>query len=185
MYQKIQTHKNIIVVGGTYRNLGKTEFICSLLKRFNEKDIVVMKIKTRYPGDGKFHGRGKRLESGYLIRREDSTEGMEDSKRLLDAGASSVLYIRSRAEKLGEAMEEALAATKKQLIICESNSVVDVLSPAAYIMIIGPDRERYKPSSTRLMDKADIIIKSSGMSFDINPEDLNISAEGGKWIIRG
>ena len=172
----------ILVVGGTGRNLGKTEFICRLLSRFLYSNITVIKIKTLYHGDENFHGKGYDMKGDYIIREEFDAGGLEDSRRFLAAGAKSVLYIRSRAEKLGKAVQEALSRISiNQLIIFESNSIVNVLKPAVYIMLAGPDKDKYKPSSRKLIDQADIIIRSSGSGFETEPEDLKISIENNTW----
>jgi hypothetical protein len=177
-----QKKGNILVVGGTGRNLGKTEFICRLVHRFSKTNITVIKIKTLYQGDERFHGKGYDMEDDYIIRKETGGGGLEDSKRFLEAGAKSVLYIRSRADKLGEAVKKALSAiSRNEMIIIESNSVVNVLDPAAYVILADPDKEKHKPGSRKLIDRADIIIKSSGKSFETNPEEIDISIENDVW----
>ena len=74
---------NLLAVGATSRNLGKTEFICRLLERFHKHSIIAIKIKTQYEGDDMFHGKGGRLNEGYIIREENQSRGLDDSKRLL------------------------------------------------------------------------------------------------------
>ena len=100
----IKKYSNILVIGATNRNLGKTEFISRLILRFSEEFITAVKIKTLYPGDKKFHGRDTEAETKFLVRKENS-EGLEDSRRFLAAGAEAVYYIKSPIEMLGTALQ--------------------------------------------------------------------------------
>lgn len=176
---------NILVVGGTNRNLGKTEFICGLLRRFSGREIIVIKIKTLYPDDLAHHGRGTSFIGNYVVREESCSGKLEDSKRFLAAGAYRVFYIKSHAAYLGKAFKEALAGSQKnQLFIVESNSIMEHIRPGAFILLSGPDNTVYKPSSLKYFDKADIVIKSTGNSFETGPEDINLSAGRNEWSIQ-
>ena len=175
---------NLLAVGATNRNLGKTEFICSLLNRFQKYNIIAIKIKTQYKGDERFHGKGERLTEGYIIREEEYTTGIEDSKRFLEAGAIKVYYIKSTIEGLREAVSELKTRyPSSQLFLCESNSLLEYFNPGGFILIEGPEKDKYKPSSLKFQSRANIRIKSDGKKFDIEPESLNKRIEKNKCNI--
>ena len=178
------TLKNLLVVGASNRNLGKTEFICRLIERFQEFEIVAIKIKSIYPGDKKFHGKDLDPGRDYLLRKEDPEIGLDDSKRFISSGAREVFYIKSNYLNLGRALEEVRSEYhKSQLFIAESNSILGYCYPGGFIMINGPDQSKYKPSSLKFIQRADIIINSNGSKFDIDPEDINIRINDNNWIL--
>jgi hypothetical protein len=180
----VKSSSNILTVGATNRNLGKTEFICRLLERFHKKKIVAIKIKTLYTGDSHFHGKGTVLKGNYLIREENFEEGLDDSKRFITAGASKVFYIKSKIDFLEIAIEEILGKfPHDQLFISESNSLLKFHKPGVFIMITGPDQSIYKPSSLEYMEKADLIIKSDGRKFDTDPEEITLMTNKSSWEI--
>lgn len=176
--------KNILAVGATNRNLGKTEFICRLLKRFQDKSIIAIKIKTIYPGDENHHGKGSKFESDFLVRKESKEKGLDDSKRFLFAGAESVYYIKAHIQHLDTAINEVRSKfSDSQLFIAESNSLLKYFQPGGFIMIKGADPKIYKPSSIELMHMADKIVYSDGASFDFTPEEINIHVDKSGWKI--
>ena len=175
---------NLLAIGATSRSLGKTEFICRLLERFHKQSIIAIKIKTQYEGDDRFHGKGGRLNEGYVLREENQSSGLDDSKRLLKSGAKKVFYIKSTIDALGEAVQELKNKyDDSQLFICESNSVLEYYNPGAFIMILGTDKTKYKYSALKFMDRSDIIIKSSGHRFEPDPGDISIRINNYKWTI--
>ncbi len=177
-------HENILVIGASSRNLGKTTLICSLLRRFAEFPLTALKIKTMQEGDETFHGKGSTLEGPYLIREETSLNGTEDSVRLLNAGATQVLYLKTRRDSLRESFQTTLEMIPQgNLVIVESNSLVEIIRPAIYILIKGYDPKLYKPSSLRTEKHADIILKSDGKRFSIDPEHLPVRTSGNRWEI--
>ena len=184
MKQEMIDFKNLLTVGATNRNLGKTEFICQLIKEFRHKSIIALKIKTFYPGDKQSHGKGSGFSGDYLIRKENDETGLDDSKRFLKAGASSVYYIKSRIQDLGKAINEVKSKfPDSQLFIAESNSLLKYYRPGIFIMIQGPDISNYKPSSLKFMDRANRIIKSDGRTFDASPGAIGLQIKNFTWLI--
>lgn len=175
---------NLLVVGATNRNLGKTEFISQLLRRFRDKSIIAIKIKTLYPGDRIHHGSGTEFDGNYLIRKENDIDGLDDSKRFLAAGARTVYYIKSHIQYLDLALEEVRSEYPDyQLFIAESNSLLKYFRPGGFIMIRGTDPTTYKPSSLEYMHLADKTIYSDGSKFDIKPEEIDILVIDSGWVM--
>lgn len=174
--------RKILVVGATSRNLGKTGLVCSLIRRFSDHTVTFLKIKTLREGDQSFHGTGSYPEGNYSIREETGPEKFTDTARILEAGAGQVLYIRAKVIFLKAAFLEALEKIpENHLIIIESNSIVEVVKPAIYILILGPDRAKYKPSSVSTRASADLILHSDGTGYLENPDHLPLSVSAQGW----
>lgn len=168
-----------LVVGASSRNCGKTTFICELLDRFAAYKPIAVKIKTVYPGDDRWHGKGGKLTSPFIIREETVTTGMEDSVRFLQAGAEKVYYIKSHANSLTEAIQLFLKMIpKSRPLIFESNSVRDCIEPSVFLMIIG---STIKPSAKRLKSLVDRTIDTDGAKHNPAPSALNLSWTGEGW----
>ncbi len=174
--------KNLLAIGATNRNLGKTEFICRILERFAKHEIIAIKIKSIYPDDKKFHGKDLDPDNDFLIRKENSVTGLEDSRRFIAAGAKSVYYIKSKIDYLNKAIIDVKSQyPDNQLFVAESNSVLQYFIPGGFLMIKGPNPVDYKPSSLKFMDQANITIKSNGKAFDIMPEKVHIRINNNTW----
>lgn len=175
----MKTLKNLILVGGGSRNLGKTEFVTGLIKKFKfQKPVIGIKIKTLYPNDSFFHGNNHNpLNGNYRITKFSKPENNEDTSRMLRAGAEKVFKIKSKIDFLGEAFHDLLAKEdfSDKIIVCESNSLRDYVVPALFIIILSKETGNIKPSAKRLMKYADKIVYSDGKNFDITPYFFNFT----------
>ncbi|MDR1922528.1 MAG: hypothetical protein LBS31_12435, partial [Candidatus Adiutrix sp.] len=155
--------KNMILIGSTGKNSGKTALAAEFVRRWRDRVPVVALKATTVSRDGGGcpygrHGCGvcSSMEADYLLTREEERDGPKDTSRLLAAGAHQVFWLRSTREALSEAYgrfrEEAL---KGALVICESNSLREYVEPGCFIMMqnaAGPG----KPSSQRVREMADL-----------------------------
>lgn len=177
-----KSFKNILVIGATSRNLGKTTLVCQMIRRFSNNRITALKIKTLRDGDQEFHGRGSFLEVPFLVRDESETGGLNDSALYKAAGAAQVIYIKSKIEFLEEAFQKALEMIpENHLLIIESNSIVELINPGIYILIKGLDPDTYKPSSLTTEKSADIILSSDGRNFSEDPAHLPVGITPLGW----
>ena len=84
----------MIMVGAGDRNAGKTEFACSLIRKFSSQhDIVGIKVTTIEHAHGNCH-RGSEgcgvctaLEGNFCISEETDSQSDKDTCRMLAAGA--------------------------------------------------------------------------------------------------
>ncbi|NOZ35070.1 MAG: hypothetical protein GXO80_07215 [Chlorobi bacterium] len=172
--------KNLLIVGGATRNVGKTTFVVNLLKKFGKNSrIISLKIKTIYPDDNFFHGKDEnplKENEKYRIREINITDNNQDAERMLKAGAHTVIYIKSKIKYLEQAFNEFIKnADNNILIICESNSLRFVIKPAIYLFLKMNNTVEMKPSAEKLINLADKVILSDGQKHDFNFNLLRVN----------
>ncbi|MEA3444556.1 MAG: hypothetical protein U9R19_07490 [Bacteroidota bacterium] len=124
----MNSHKNILLVGGTGRNTGKTSLVCEVIKKFStDYQIIALKITNH------FHSANSK---SFNLLEEKNPAANKDSSRMLLAGASKVFYIESGPDCLKEAFDTFLEKTVPgQIIVCESNGLSEIIKPGIYLMV--------------------------------------------------
>lgn len=180
----------MLMVGAAGRKAGKTEFACEVLRRYAKANPLIGLKVTAVTNPGECCPRGGEgcgvcggLTGPFLITEEDSRDGTKDTSRLLAAGASKVLWLRSLRANL----EEALAALRTQIpkhvgIVCESNSCRLVLEPGLFIVLRQKDRAALKTSCRNVIHLADRICEFDGSAWDLPPK--RVVFVDGRWAIR-
>ena len=167
---------NMILLGATGRNLGKTTLAIHMIEKLKERvPIIAFKVITvRDHGDicprgGKGCGICHGLKDCFDIR-EELGDGEKDTMLLRKAGAQHVYLIRSLKDHVKDAIEKAMTYVPEgNLVICESNSVRTAVDPGLFIMITSPGlEEHYKPTAKEVISKADFVIEQK----DISSEEL-------------
>ena len=157
--------RNLLVVGGTGRNVGKTECICRIIARTCcHATVYALKVSAIYPDEEMYHGCHDEQEKRRLVE-ETRTTGDKDTIRMLRAGAKRVFYLQGTKETIAE----GFAAFYSQVpadgaVICESNSLGDAVTPALAMVVRGVDG-KIKPRSLPLLDRADLVVVSDGKTF--------------------
>ena len=151
----------LVVVGGHSRNIGKTSVVAGLIRRLKHMRWTALKI-TQY-GNGVCANHNATTACGCEPedgREFDLSEEFEptatDSGRFLAAGAERSFWLRSPAGELPRAaglVSKILA--QGDHVIVESNSVVELVTPDVFLMLLDFGCEDFKPSSLRFMDRAD------------------------------
>ena len=137
----------ILSVTGAHSGVGKTTLCSILLKEF------------------KGFGAIKFTKTGLYTSVVDSTEILDkegkDTSIMINAGAESVVWVRSPVENLNDVLGIALRKLSgTRGVVIEGNSPVDFLNPHLVIFIIGEDGE-IKPSALNVSRKADIVVINS------------------------
>jgi hypothetical protein len=150
----------IVCIAGSISNVGKTTFAERLLSRLPGWAAC----KVTVCAEGKDHRcpRGKNdcgvcasLEGNYLIEERDAVIRQEgkDTFRYSQAGASKVIWVKTRYEYLKESVERAqrkLASVPG--IVFEGNHALEVIEPDVAVMLLS-DPPRYKASATSVLHK--------------------------------
>lgn len=154
----------LVVVGGHSRNIGKTSLVVGLIRKLRHRKWTAIKITQYGHGvcsqDGKSCecSAGTDVEHPYSLS-EEYEPSSTDSGRFLAAGAERSFWLRTPAGELSKA-----SATLEKLlrqgdnVIVESNSVVELVKPDVFLMLLDFGCEDFKASSLRLMDRADAYV---------------------------
>ena len=165
---------NVLLVGGTGRNVGKTEFVCNCIKHFSKlNEIIGLKITNH------FH---EEKAKPYKVSEEFNKTSDKDSSRMLRAGASRVFYVQTDSEHLSVSFTTFLnQVPKDSIIICESNALREIIQPSLYFIVKSAFETDIKLSAKTFLKLADKIIISDGNKFDMNIN--RIKYKNKKWEI--
>jgi len=156
---------NMVLIGSTGKNSGKTYFGTKLTKRISEeRKVEVLKIATVCEGATCIYGKEgcgicDKFPGGYKLEEEISSTSGKDTSLYLEAGASRAVLMKSTREAMIEGFEEFLGTVDdNSLIICESNSLGKFVKPGMFVMVQGEGD--IKPSAGEVMEYADIIYEN-------------------------
>ena len=160
------------MIGGTGRNVGKTEFVCQCIKYFSQRfDVIALKVTNH------FHEGEERT---YSMMIEEDSDSHKDTSRMLRAGAKKAWYVQSEHDYLSKAFADfEHEVNKDTLIICESNGLRDIVVPGLFIVVKNTNLPQIKDSAKRLIHLSDKVIVSDGLEFDFLPEEISIVNQ--KW----
>ena len=177
----------MLLIGSAGRNTGKTGLACALVKKFSKScPIVGIKVTTIKARDGQCPrgGRGcgvcSSLDGNFCITEETDRNSRKDTARLLKAGASCVFWLRVMKAYLAEGLTALLDVVGPDtVLVCESNSLRQVVEPAVFLMVSGCNSDVWKGSACAVKQYADRIVMwdDSGFDFDIN----QIKLVNGNW----
>ncbi len=156
----MRKYDNLIIIGGTGRNIGKTTLAEKLIARFSgEVPVTALKIANIKPGDETFHGHDVRIfQDKIRIEKETRTDGHKDSMRFLKAGAAASWYIETEDAYLPETFPEIEKILKEApWVICESNNLRNFVRPAVFVMIRGKEIFSAKKGVDDLLRQADAV----------------------------
>jgi hypothetical protein len=103
-------------------------------------------------------GTGEDPEHPFALSEEYEASGT-DSGRFLAAGAERSFWLRTPSGELSRAsrvIEKILAQNTN--VIMESNSVLELVQPDVFLMVLDFGCEDFKPSSARFLDRADAFV---------------------------
>jgi hypothetical protein len=152
----------LVVVGGHSRNIGKTSVVAGIIRKLRDRHWTAVKI-TLYG-----HGVCSRINEACGCEAEPEhpfalTEEYEpsaaDSGRFLAAGAARSFWLRAPAGELSRAsatLDKILASGENTIV--ESNSVLELVQPDLFLMLLDFSCQDFKPSSLRFLDRADAFV---------------------------
>jgi molybdopterin-guanine dinucleotide biosynthesis protein len=167
--------EQMILIGGTGRNRGKTVLAEELIRHFKDRfSVVGLKITTVAHAGGVCPRGGEGCGACAIAENYVLTEELEgglaalpaecsnkDTARLLRAGAERVFWLRSLRSALDEGYLAVLAKIPPNaLVIGESNSLREVVESGCFIMVSSGPGEQVKPSAARVADLAQIKVES-------------------------
>lgn len=172
---------NLLLIGGSKQNVGKTTFIIDLLKNLSvDNNIIAIKTSCHFhgilPTDEVIVNNDK-----YTIVKETVTTTGKDSARMLEAGAKDVYFIQAKDEFIGDAFSE-LSNTFNQndLIICETSALRKYIIPEIYLALVNDKKEELDENKI-ILNKADYFIEDY-LNNKIKYTSL-IDVDKNKWTI--
>ena len=172
---------DMIMIGSTGRNVGKTEFACELIRRHAPRiQVTAVKITTIRDGDqvcphgDEGCGTCASLGGRYALTEELDAALAKDTGRMLRAGAQRVFWLRAREPHLAEAVAALLALLPEGgAVICESNAARAVLEPGLFLVFQPRGEHAVKPSARAMLPLADRVVTFHGTGWDLSPEQCH------------
>lgn len=165
---------NLLLIGGHTRNIGKTALVVDIVRAFPEARWTAVKI-TQY-GHGVCSVNGDACgcapdQHTFSLDEETSREDRTDTSRFLVAGAARSFWLRTKQGFLAEGMPQLREALRGAgNVIIESNSLMGLLRPALYLVVLDPAHADFKDSARKYLDRADAIVLRSVLPSGVSKE---------------
>ncbi len=171
--------KDLLLVSGSSRNVGKTTFICNVIASNPLLKMAAIKITPH------FHDASKGLipiveNSNFRIYEETDYTSDKDTSRYLQAGAKKSYFIQTSDAFLKESFQLASVLLDPDLpFLVESAELRHILIPELFVFIQGNDTID-KPSAIEMRQLADATAFSDGKEFSLDPGHVYFNK---KWKI--
>lgn len=177
----------MVMIGAAGRNVGKTEYACDLIRAVAPTQLVVgLKVTTiaerngRCPRGGAGCGVCTSLKGDFCLTEERDAESGKDTCRMLNAGAQHVFWLRVLKHALNAGVDALHAALPPNVpVVCESNSLRNVLKPDLLLIIKEENSTTIKQTAAHVMADANRIILFDGTGFDMPP--ATVAWTGSRW----
>ena len=141
----------LIGIGGAHSGSGKTTYASLLFQRLR--------------GWGGIKYTKTDIYSSLIDERDVLLTEGKDTRRMLDAGAERVLWVKSPPSELGELLPLAMEKLSDlKGVIIEGNSAIEFLVPDIIIFMFGNNSEKLKESAKGILGKADVVLSEEGPS---------------------
>jgi len=160
--------KDLLLVTGSGRNVGKTTFICNVISSNPLRKMSAIKISPH------FHEPSESLKlivenSNFRIFEETDYTSGKDTSRYLRAGAEKSYFIQTDDASLKESFQlTSVLLDPDQPFLVESARLGQILVPELFLFIQGSDSIE-KPFSIEMRQLADATVFSDGNEFSLNP----------------
>lgn len=158
---------DMFLIGSAGRNSGKTTLGRSMIEIVkDELPVYALKIITITGKKGVCQRGGTgcgictSISSGFELIEETRRIGQKDTALLLQAGAEKSYLLKCMADSLTEGLNAFLSVIPQgsRLIVCESNSLRQVVKPGVFAFVANTPVSKMKPSAKAVYEKADWLI---------------------------
>jgi molybdopterin-guanine dinucleotide biosynthesis protein len=161
--------KNMILIGASGRNAGKTTVARALIGAFKSRcDIAVLKITcmahrhAHCPHGSDGCGACADLKADYELAEEKDRTSGKDTSELLASGAARVFWLRTLYAAIADGYADfASRVSPDMLVICESNSLRKSVVPGCFIMVHNTKHAVLKPTAQDVLALTDISVTIS------------------------
>ncbi|MBI1940542.1 MAG: hypothetical protein HYS33_03435 [Acidobacteria bacterium] len=151
-----------VVIGGHSRNIGKTSVMAGLIRALRSFQWTAVKITQYGHGICSLDGRPcgcEPEEHPFVLIEEKNPRGRGDTCRFLKAGAKRSLWLRVRQGQLAEALPLFRRALEgAEFVMIESNSILEYLEPALYLVVLDSSQRDFKSSARRFIGRSDAFV---------------------------
>lgn len=153
-------YPNILLIGGSGRNVGKTTLACQIIR--SQKNVVAVKITPH------FHSPTEGLQklsatNDWIIFEESNRESGKDSALYLKNGAQKSFLIQTQKNKMEAAFENLVKfLPENNPVLIESGGLNEIIQPGLFVFI--------KKEADRENSLADVQVISNGKQFFKLPE---------------
>lgn len=145
------TRPILIGIGGAHSGSGKTTYASLLFQRLR--------------GWGGIKYTKTDIYSSLVDERDVLLTEGKDTRRMLDAGAERVVWVKSPPSELGDLLPLAMEKLSDlKGVIVEGNSAIEFLVPDIIIFMFGNNSENLKESAKGILEKADVVLSEKGPS---------------------
>ena len=177
----------MLMIGAGGRDAGKTEFACSIIRKFNSlHDIIGIKVTTieqlnnGCPRGETECGVCSSFSGHYCLTEETDSQSNKDTCKMLAAGAARVFWLRVLKSHLEEGVKALLSGVgDNAILVCESNSLREVVEPGLFVMVENSGEKTRKPSAESAAGYVDRFISFDGEKLDVDPDEIELVE--GKW----
>ena len=161
--------RQVIVVGGHTRSIGKTQLVCDVIAAFPQENWIAGKI-TQY-GHGVCAQNGENCDCApdehVCAISWEKRPSDTDSGRFLAAGAHRSFWLRTKQGFLAEGMPLLRQAlndlhnddqVQPACVILESNTLLQFLKPSLYLMVLDASKGDFKDSARLQIDRASAFV---------------------------
>ena len=163
--------KDLLLVTGSGRNVGKTTYICNVIAHQRLRKFGAIKISPHFhePTEGLM----PILEtSEFRIFEETNADSNKDTSRYLKAGAVKSYYIQTDDAHLKDAFELTSVLLDPDLpFLVESARLSQIIKPELFVFVQGTDSID-NPFSIEMREKADVTVFSDGSEFSLDPGNI-------------
>ena len=180
---------NLMIIGSTGRNTGKTEFACRIIERFSAREqLIGVKVIPVDKNEEKCHrgaegcGLCDSLTDEYEILEETTADSPKDTSRMLKAGAWKAFLLIVDRHSLEQGITALLKRIpEKAMIIIESNTIRKVVEPGLFLVIRKRSDNSVKKSCAEVIDHADKIISFDNMAWDFDTGKIQMQDQ--RWLL--
>lgn len=181
--------ENMLMIGASGSKVGKTELACALVRKFTRGlPVIAIKVTAVASRDGSCPRGGQgcgvcsSLDGEYCITQEIARQSGKDTGRLLAAGADRVYWLRVMRGHLRRGLDALLAMIDRDAImICESNSLRQVVEPGLFLMVESTAGKPWKQSAQDVRQHVDCLVRSDGSCFDLDLDRIRLA--GNRWLL--
>ena len=172
---------NLLIVGGTGRNTGKTELVCRIISKISmQRQVYAAKTSEIAPSIGSPSNNALPDGCSYHIYEEKNRKSDKDTARMLNAGAHQVFYLRSDDKNIAEGFTKLLDQIPQNIpLICESNTLAKYFKPALYLVVTQGDTKQI--TFRERLKHADAVITSDGWSGFAEVDAILFT--NNKWLL--